>query len=401
MPKILITGNGFDLKEHLPTKYSDFLVIINHILNSHDLDANSIYNILETYTEIEENYDTNFELDKKLIAGIDKIARDNHIFEFFKDEFEVETWIDFENRIEYLIKLIFDYCRLLNKNLFDKGPLGKQKGYYDSRLFDNNIEIPGVLCKFGIIAKEGYDYSLNVEYFNEKFDYYTGINYNKIAKDAYLQLMEFSDLFNLYIQTFVVPLLSKRKSSPKSIFSRFDRHFTFNYTPTFENFYDKNIKTHYLHGNSNNDNHNIVLGIDNINIESINEPAFLKFTKYYQKFSKKTDYYFLNELSEKEKNENFEFYFWGHSLDRSDADYLNEVFDFISNLKQTVKRIIVVYHSEASRENLLLNLFSVRGKKDIEFKIRNKELLFLPSDSKELYDQINSSIKKPDIRMFY
>jgi hypothetical protein len=66
-----------------------------------------------------------------------------------------------------------------------------------------------------------------------------------------------------------------------------------------------------------------------------------------------------------------------------------------------VKRIIVVYHSEASRENLLLHWVSVRGKKDIEFKIRNKELLFLPSDSTELHAQINSNIKKPDMRVFY
>lgn len=402
MPKILITGNGFDLKEYLPTKYSDFIVVVNHILESHNCDYHSVFSKLETYKEIKDNYNDNLEFDKVLIQKIELIARSNLIFRFFQDEFEIETWIDFENRIEYLLNLVFDYCRIVNKNLFEKSPQTKQKMYYDYKLFDNKIEVAEVLCKFEIVNKDSaYDFSLNPEFLNEKFDFYTGINYNKIAKKIYDELSVFSELFNLYLQTFVVPLFAKRNAKPKNIFEKFNWHFTFNYTSTFDNFYGKKIKTHFLHGNSNPEGQNIVLGIDNINIESIKEPGFLKFTKYYQKFSKKTDFYFLNELSEDEKNQNYEFYFWGHSLDKSDADYINEVFDFISNLKQSVKRIIVIYHSDLSYDNLLLNLFNVRGKRDIESKIRNKELLFLRSDSKELEEQINGDIKKPELRIFF
>ena len=35
MPKILITGNGFDLNLNLPTSYSDFIKILSNLKEIH------------------------------------------------------------------------------------------------------------------------------------------------------------------------------------------------------------------------------------------------------------------------------------------------------------------------------------------------------------------------------
>lgn len=399
MPKILITGNGFDLNENLPTKYSDFLSVINFIVSSHENNFDSIIKNIECYIYLAINYYTDdITIDSKNLEKIKLLAKTNQLFLFFKDEFEIDTWIDFENRIEYLLKNIFEFCTIINKNIFEKSPIGKTTKYYNYLIFDNKIEIAEILTQFGFVHKHNTDtFSLNKNYLNEKFDFYTGINYKKIAEEITHLLDEFSELFNLYIQIFVIPLYNKRKEIPKNLFSHIDRHYTFNYTPTFNLFYGDSLRTSYLHGKSSLIDQNMVLGVDNIDLNIVREPAFLNFTKYYQKYSKRTDYYFLNELGKDDLNENFEFYFWGHSLNRSDADYINEVFDFVTKLKQTIKRIIVVYHSDDSYKSLLLNLFSVRGKVDIENKIKNNVLVFLHCDSVDLKTSLHGSIAKPDI----
>ena len=55
MPKVLITGNGFDLSLGLPTSYSDFISIINLLNSGIEIDYNTIYSRVENYTYIKEH----------------------------------------------------------------------------------------------------------------------------------------------------------------------------------------------------------------------------------------------------------------------------------------------------------------------------------------------------------
>lgn len=43
MPKILITGNGFDLNFNLPTSYSDFINILSNLKDIEEYNFDSIY----------------------------------------------------------------------------------------------------------------------------------------------------------------------------------------------------------------------------------------------------------------------------------------------------------------------------------------------------------------------
>jgi NAD-dependent SIR2 family protein deacetylase len=104
-----------------------------------------------------------------------------------------------------------------------------------------------------------------------------------------------------------------------------------------------------------------------------------------------TDYAFIKEFENKISN-NYFFFFWGHSLDVSDQDYLNEVFDFINELKTKTKKIIIIYHNEESKSKLLLNILNVRGKKDIQDLMRSQVLQFINIDSKELQKELNRDI---------
>lgn len=85
-------------------------------------------------------------------------------------------------------------------------------------------------------------------------------------------------------------------------------------------------------------------------------------------------------------------FFYGHSLDSSDKDYINEVFDFIGNLKTKIKQIIIIYRSKNSKSKLLMNLILIRGKNEIEEFMKNNNLLFLEHGSKQLELELNKEI---------
>ena len=67
MPKILITGNGFDLNLNLPTSYSDFIKILSNLKHIEDYNFESIYNASSSYKTIKNNFDNSIEFKKKEI----------------------------------------------------------------------------------------------------------------------------------------------------------------------------------------------------------------------------------------------------------------------------------------------------------------------------------------------
>jgi hypothetical protein len=106
---------------------------------------------------------------------------------------------------------------------------------------------------------------------------------------------------------------------------------------------------------------------------------FIPFVKYFQKLNYNTDYRFLKDIEN--KSEETLFIFFGHSLDVSDADYINEVFDYdkIYNItdNRIKSKIIVLIKDDNSKFKLLQNLISLRGKEDIESKMKDNVLRFL------------------------
>ncbi|MFM9402573.1 AbiH family protein [Myroides odoratimimus] len=393
MPKILITGNGFDLNLGLPTSYSDFIKILIHI-ESNSISFNSVYSISQNYELISKNFNS-FDFDNDKLEKLKLEIRKNSWYKFFKEEFEIQSWIDFENRIEYVLKILFSSVDYLKKGIFDNGPINEQKIFYNSKLFNNNIEIIEVLKNFEIIFLDNdYTIELNTNYLVNKYNFFIDINLEKITKDLYENLLHFKSIFNYYFEIFVHPFYNNIKvENDKNLFQDIDYHYTFNYTPSFENMYKKVGITKFLHGTIDSSTNQIVLGINDIPNSNIDNKYFLPFTKYFQKLNNNTDYVFLKEFEKKLSN-NYIFFFYGHSLDTSDEDYINEVFDFIHSLKSKIKRIVIIYRDENSKSKLLINLLYIRGKKNIMDLMRSNVLIFVKSDSNELKIELNQNINQ-------
>ena len=78
--------------------------------------------------------------------------------------------------------------------------------------------------------------------------------------------------------------------------------------------------------------------------DSLKKDKLFQFTKYFQKLHKNTDYLFLDgiiELISYKIPQDLEFYFWGHSLDISDKDYIKDVFYVV---EKTQSKIKIFYH---------------------------------------------------------
>lgn len=395
MPKILITGNGFDLNIGLPTSYSDFIKILVFVEKNNVLDFDSVYSNCSDYITIQERFRT-FKFDGSNIINLKREISKNLWFRFFKDEFEIETWIDFENKIEYVLKNLFSSLEYIKTNIFSQGSLSETQDYYNKHIFNNDIEIIQVLNTFKIIEldKDG-DIVLNIEFLLKKYGHFVNIDLDKINTYLYQELVEFKRIFNYYFETFIYPFYDNFKVSiDKNMFSSINKHYTFNYTPTFEKVYGIPRVTSFLHGKINSIENKIVIGINEIpESAKLNKKFFLPFTKYYQKLNNNTDYIFIKEYETK-TSENYLFFFLGHSLDKSDEDYINEIFDFIISLKTKTKKIIIIYHNEDSKSKLLINLLNIRGKKDIQELMRSQILTFIHIDSSDLKKELGRDLTR-------
>ena len=115
-----------------------------------------------------------------------------------------------------------------------------------------------------------------------------------------LQLTQFKKIFNLYFEIFVYPFYeNSTKEIDKNRYENFDKHYTFNYTNTFEKLYSKNNITDFLHGKIDSIENKIVLGINEIPKSNIDNRYFLNFTKYFQKLNINTDFRFIQEYEKK------------------------------------------------------------------------------------------------------
>lgn len=188
MPKILISGNGFDLSLGLPTSYSDFINILNQLENN-KISFEEIYKNCSNYTYISENCKP-FNFEVSILRNLEIKISKNIWYQFFKSQYEIETWIDFENKIEYVLNVLFSSIVHFKENIFSKKPLDDINIVYNSRLFNNNIEIIQVLNEFKIINYKNFEITLIEDYLIKKYNYFVDIDLDKISKMLYDELFE-------------------------------------------------------------------------------------------------------------------------------------------------------------------------------------------------------------------
>lgn len=435
---ILIVGNGFDLSHYLPTKYDHFMLVmkaiekkdlkkpINDVLyspfehpihlitkyfeisraldqKSYEMNFDHLFSQFKNSRDVEfitntkKNYDvSNANLTCSQISEIQIKLKQNGWYQYFKNHVEeIRTWIDFEQKIEeVLVILATSIVKLENTEI----------NRYDYR----QLDVSRFLSQKNINTLNFFGFSENVggsirvgtknqaiplqTYVNTKFCHGKNID-NGFSATAFIdflyqELEDFIQIFNLYLELIIDKLSSICNFSIETdewIYP--DKIFSFNYTNTYQKNYDSSIDTDYLHG-SFGEKQNIVLGVSELNGDSLKRIKAYGFTKYHQKLFKETDYLFLDGNSKVKQEieiaksyvtkDNINFYFWGHSLDVSDREYIEEIFGF-NNTKDSRVRVTIYYFDNTAKFSLLNNLLTILGKNKVEQWMKNKWLQFKPN----------------------
>jgi hypothetical protein len=356
-------------------------------------------------------------------------------YQYFKDHVkEVKTWIDFETKIHEALKVVANFLVKLESKLDEHGYFDHRINFYSRG--DQNQQIflirehCNLLEKLGILESGFYidqtDYDDDGEYtfpieigdsVRGDLRYYIQskhiLNYSgflKLNSDSLLSLLqikleEFIEIFNLYLEL-VINQLSQNSMveiNPKE-WPYPDKIFSFNYTSTYQRMH-ASVEVEYLHGSSG-EHQNIVMGISDLEDESLKKIKAYGFTKYQQKLFKNTDYLFLDNykktisdskkriegIKEEHKGRisqidsvlqqleadsllNLNFYIWGHSLDVSDRDYILDLFSLNDDIYRNV-RVTVYYFNKPAQFALLNNLLAILGKDKVEQWMKNKWLQF-------------------------
>jgi hypothetical protein len=384
MPKILITGNGFDINIELPTKYAQMMDAFEKLYLSGDgsrIEIDPIENDGKLQREVL--------IKKKLLS--------NKFYHFFKSEYDIETWIDFENKIEFLLGNIYEGVTLFQKEYFSSGDISVVS-FKDVDIADitSKRDVVKTLLLYGIINKTKSNdieiYELNNRFLIERDKYYSGFNYKEIGEYLLKELNDFVEIFVEYFRLFVIPQIDdKIKNKYVGWFNKIDKHYTFNYTPTFEILTNNKKTTKYLHGKITQEEKNIVLGVDELPFNGEYDKYFIPFKKVYQSLFLNTDYTFLSDYNIKSE-EYFKFYIIGHSLDMSDAYYIEELISFVNEVENDSRQLFVVYHDEEARGKQLVNLFKIIGENKILKLAKEKKLVLLELNSEELKTELTTPL---------
>ncbi|WP_338646976.1 AbiH family protein [Flavobacterium sp. KS-LB2] len=363
MSKILITGNGFDLFHHLPTKYNHFMAIMKTVekfefkkeISFKDLFGRIFKDKFPVdYDLIIDNYKVNdIRFDYFKIKELDVLLKNNTWYKHFNKISEIETWIDFESEIENVLIQISSLIRLVEK---------KRTGEKFFKNDDLNIYID--FSEFDFCDK-GVEGAVNIDdkYINIRTGKFDG---KEVLRKMAFSLDEFTTIFNIYLSYIIMQFYDNFTGNLKIPIHFIDFFYSFNYTPSLEKLYIHNTNVVYLHGETNIDNsiQNIVLGVDEIPNEIVSNKAF-EFSKYYQKIIKRTNNT-LFEIPNKDTqiSEENVFYVFGHSLDKSDKEYIENIFCFLEKDYTQTSGIVVFYYDENDNKSKVKNLFSFI-KKDI------------------------------------
>ena len=464
---ILIVGNGFDLSHYLPTKYDHFMLVmkaiekkdlekpINDVLYSpferpihlvtkyfeiaRAMDKKTYQmNFDDLFSEFKKPQDINFikntmqnykisniQLTEEQIRKVQNQLKKNNWYQYFKHHVkEIKTWIDFEQKIEEVLVVLGNVITRIEQNEVDFNNL--ETNLYD--FLDKNSVM--ILNHFLLFKEVGGYQKVKQRYISTPVQLYLnsifchgGVVTNGFSPSLFLdflskQLDDFIEIFNLYLELVINQLSPVHKFAIESKeWINPDQIYSFNYTSTYQKFYDQSVETDYLHG-SFGEEQNIVLGGSELADDSLRKLKAYGFTKYHQKLFKDTDYLFLDKyktfISNNEKNIdklmkqyqrnidinndrkilmrmkenidalelkrklNLNFYVWGHSLDVSDKDYIIDLFSLNDGMDRNIQ-VTVYYFDKPAKFSLLNNLLAILGKDKVEQWMKNKWLQFKPN----------------------
>lgn len=274
---ILMLGNGFDLAHRLPTKYTDFLDVVESFISiistPHILKNGGLYNTAKPKYQFLDRLI--FE-EPTLYNEFRKMVQNNFWIEYFGqcNSYEKENWIDFESEISKVIQIV-------EKEMIDSDGIKYQLS--DEILYLENE----------FLAEYFHVYSSAEQVNND--DIGKTISFKEIRDRLYKDLNRLIRALEIYLTDFVEKIDVNIKSTDIDNI-QFDAVLSFNYTNTYEKLYDpqKSLQYDYIHGvadlSNNLDSNNLVLGIDEYLLEDRKnkEVEFIAFKKFYQRIYKET-----------------------------------------------------------------------------------------------------------------
>ena len=268
--KIVILGNGFDLRHFLPTKYNHLITILREIENYDFSDSEVSFSDLFNedfkqkdkffYNGILNYYDfQNIKFNSEELKSIQDRLKTNNWFQYLKtvEENKIDTWIDFETEINRVLSSISDYfdkfhdgsSSTIKKKYFSTTGSSyfiAEEGY-GNKFFNNNFQ-RDILVLFGLFDR--YKFSKNSklnEYYvvviEEVIQYYKE---KEFFDSIYKSLEEFIGIFNDYIEFIVNPFydnfIKEKKENfifknEKFLFNAVTKIYSFNYTNSYQKLY--------------------------------------------------------------------------------------------------------------------------------------------------------------------
>lgn len=396
--KLIILGNGFDLANDLPTKYSDFFgylvkkkedefkEVIEFIENENILstskencheyyrhkkeDINSL-NGINPKTKAFKALDESVSEDRRNVIDTYKEFVSKNInskfnfwifffwYKYMKKNNGNKDWFEIELEIKDFLISIKDNKSNLSflfqeaKNILD----------LDNLWYDEDSDFSNVLSR--IDKNRKIDAILNIFFNNIKLnhngDIYTGI-YNELLKfenefrnyiNEILDVYIHSDTNNLriYRDNFLELINHDKIHNEYSVLN-------FNYTSFSNNFsHNKTMESEFtrnnqkitifetnIHGNYNSIS---IFGIDQKDIEPTT-PLY-QFTKTYRKMIEQEK---ISNFTLPYKGEIDEIIFYGHSLSDADYSYFQSIFDYY-DIYQSNIRLTFLYSEYGEKDNYL------------------------------------------------
>ena len=338
---ILVIGNGFDLAHGLPTKYVDFLEMIQcfksiinepNIMKAGGLDniEKPIYAFLDRFI-FEEG---------ALRVEFNRLIEDNFWIEYFLENpmYQKENWIDFESEISKVIKQ-------LNEDMY----------FDDVKRWQLDDEINDLANEYLEKIYSKYTSTLRsmVILTDGKSE---SVTFRQIRDRLYSDLNRLIRALEIYMTAYIEQMECNLES-PDISNIWFDGILSFNYTNTYEKLYDsKGLDNYdYIHGKANIKNkiytNNMVLGIDEYlpKHRKDKDVDFISFKKFYQRIYKETGCEYRkwvddirsnnpiknrtyggfdengNKVIESTYSSQHNLYIFGHSLDVTDGDILKDL----------------------------------------------------------------------------
>lgn len=331
MSRYLILGNGFDIAHNLPTSYKDFLYICASIANV-EFDDQYDENKKEMMNRMLDLFQTKYK------NSFDKSISNNSWINYFFTIYKTtgKKWVDFEREI----KKVCEACNSLGE---------ERRIKKEHEIFESDINIGEY-----DLYKMKRDLEELIEIFNK-----------------YLLILPYDNLDTFYEE--IVNFM------PTDIIS-------FNYTNTYNKMYNENLKIDYVHGKMSEQYNTIVLGFDSMD-DDLADVKFGEFIKYFQMVEKDVklfSYINIQEIKSKDKDFN-EAMFFGHSLDKTDADVVKNIID-------SVGWVYIVFYNTEHKKQMIKNLIEIYGRNEfINLTLSNKKkIIFVKQSSgKALLKQKN------------